>query len=661
MSLSQQSLPIGVTSKLGDDKLLVTRVAWTERLGAPFAGELELLSEADAIDLGSMLQSPIAVRIDNLQGLSHWLHGFICRFENLGPAKRWTRYRAEVVPAFGLLNATGGCRIFQSFSVIDIVKKIFAGYGFSGQLEDRTTGVHAPREYCVQYGESDFHFISRLLEEEGITYFFEYAERKHTMILADDLSAHHPAPDPNSIAYRENEAAILEEALTGLRSAARFGTGSVSLDDYDFTKPKAALAVKQNSAKLDQSFEWYEYPGRYSAKDAGQVAARIRQESVDAARLRMRMNGNVRGLRAGQTFKLTDHPTDAFNQDYLVTETTITLQAAGFESDAAGDFSYDIAIEVQPTSIPFRTPPETPRPIMRGPQTAVVCGKAGEEIWTDQYGRVKVQFPWDRDGKNDEQSSCWIRVAQSWGGKNWGSMCLPRIGEEVIVEFLDGDPDRPLITGRVFNADRMPPESLSSAQAKTVFRTRSTKGGDATTFHELTFDDTKDLESIYFHSERDFQRVVENNDTLKVGFDKKSPGDQTIEIYNDQKLTIGVGSSAGSQTIEISKNRSVTVDQGNDTLTVKQGDLSVKVSAGKAEVEAAKSITLKCGGSQIELTPSGIQITAPAVTVKADGNLSMHGACSTLEADGELKVHGALGNVQADAQLTLKGALVMIN
>ena len=264
---------------------------------------------------------------------------------------------------------------------------------------------------------------------------------------------------------------------------------------------------------------------------------------------------------------------------------------------------------------------------MVGPHIATVSGKAGEEIWTDPYGRIKVQFPWDRDGKNDELSSCWIRVAQASTGKNWGAMSLPRIGDEVIVEFLDGDPDRPIVTGRVYNAERMPPEGLAAAQAKTIFRTRSTKGADATAFHELTFDDTKDKEQILLQSERDFVRIVENNDSLKVGFEKKSPGDRSVDIYNNEAVTVGLGSGSGSYTLE-----------------------------------AGKSIVLRCGDSKIEMTGSSIQISAPAITLKATGELKAQGANLTAQADAAMKLAGgATCNLESSGTTVVKGAMVQIN
>lgn len=661
MTTTQKNSPVSVKSSLGNDKLLLVDAQWNEQLGQPFQAEINLCSDDAHIDLAALLKQPLSIQIDQSGNSKVWFHGFINRIESLGPIKRLYRYRASLTPSIGLLNHTGGCRIFQDHTSIDIIKKLFSEHQFSGQIEVRTTQTFASRKYCVQYGESNSQFLHRLMEEEGIYYFFEYSESKHTLVLADDLSGHKSSDHHATIAYREIIPPSLDNYLSEFKSAKEFGSGSVVLNDYDFEKPKSPLLVKQNSPVRKSEFEWFDFPGRYTESDQGQRLARIRMESQDAARSWVQMQGNCRGLRAGHLFHLKDHPDDDANIQYLITSTSISITAPSLQSGESGDFQCNSTITCQPTKIPFRSQLQTVRPIMRGPHVATVCGKKGEEIWTDRYGRIKVQFPWDREGKGDENSSCWIRVSQTSTGKNWGAMSLPRIGDEVIVEFLDGNPDCPIVTGRVYNADRMPPESLSTSQAKTVFRTRSTKGADATAFHELTFDDTKDKESIYFRSERDFKRVVENNDSLQVGYEKKSPGDQKIEIYNDQTVVIGQGSSSGSCSWTIQKNHTVEIVQGNQTNTVSQGNYTNKIAAGSATINAAKSITLICGSSKIELTPSSIQISSPSITLKADGSFQASGATMSVKADGSLDLSGGMSNLKASGILGVKGALVQIN
>jgi type VI secretion system secreted protein VgrG len=525
------------------------------------------------------------------------------------------------------MKYSGGCRVFQELTTVEVVKKLFEEHGFSGLLEDRLSQSYVKRPYCVQYGESDQQFLQRLMEEDGIHYFFEYEQGKHTLILADDISSHKPWSDDATIPFRNVVHRGARESFNTLSAVKEFGIGTVALNDYDFQKPTSPLVVKQKSPNRDTPMEWYSFPGRYEVVDDGQRFARIRMEAEDAASDVVHMTGNACGVRSGSLFTLGDHPYETNNIQYLVTSASLNVQASSVQPADQRVFDCRVSVGCQSTKSPFRSALVTPRPVMRGPHLATVTGKAGEEIWTDSYGRIKVQFPWDREGKNDEQSSCWIRVSQSTTGKNWGTMSIPRIGEEVIVEFLDGNPDRPIVTGRVYNAQRMPPETLATAQAKTVFRTRSTKDADATAFHELTFDDTKGSESILFQSERDFTRIVENNDILKVGFEKTTPGDRTIEIYNNQKVTVGLGSGNGTYTLE-----------------------------------AAKSILLKCGSSTIELTPQGITLTATSITLKASDALTAQAASVTAKSDAAMTFNaGADATLQGGGNVTIKGALVKIN
>jgi type VI secretion system secreted protein VgrG len=658
---SQQHAPLAVETAAGTDVFQLTQVHWSEALGSPFEGELHLLSADPNIDLEKLLKTPLGVRVDRPDGQVVWLHGYIHRLENLGPHQRLTRYRANVVSCLALLKYSGGSRIFQEFTTIEIVKKIFSNYGFSGNLETRLTGTYTQRPYCVQYAESDFNFVCRILEEEGIYFFCEYSQEKHCVILADDIQSHRPASGYATVEYRADRNSKLDEYLTNYTSTRQFGTGGVELSDYDFEKPKTRLTGKSLSGAGDAKWMWYDYPGNFTESDRAGQLAKIRQQAHDAAGNRIGLSGSVRGLRCGHTFKLQSHPTQSFNGEYLICSHQLSASLGGQQAGDSTEFSFQMQLTGQPSKLPFRPPATAHRTTMRGPHIATVCGKAGEEIWTDNYGRIKVQFPWDRDGKADDHSSCWIRVAQAWTGKTWGAMSLPRMGEEVIVEFLDGNPDRPIVVGRVVNADHMPPEDLAAAQAKTIFRTHSTKGGDRTNFHELTFDDTKDKEAIYLHSERDFKRVVENNDVTLVGFEKKDPGNYSLEVYHDAETKIGYGSEKGSWRIQVSKDRQVTVAQGNDQLTISQGDWVVNVSAGKTTVESAKSIELKCGGSSIVIKPNEIELSSTTIKLSASGELKMNGGNATLAASGNLQLKGALGTLQSSGPLTVKGAVVQIN
>ncbi len=393
MTTTQKHAPVSVHCKLGDERILLAGLTWTERLGNSFDAELQLLSEDANIDLASLLKQPIAVRIERPGGSSLWLHGFVSRLESLGPSMRLHRYRAHLTSSIGLLKHTGGCRIFQDFNVLDIVKKLFSEHGMSGQLEIRTTQSYPVRSYCVQYGESNSQFIHRLIEEEGLYYFFEYSENKHTMVLLDDVSGHRLSPGHTSVEYREVIPHGQDEYLSNFESAKEFGTGLVSLNDYDFEKPRSPLIVKQKSLGIDSDFEWYDFPGRYTESDHGQRLARVRLEAEEAGRSWIRLTGNCRGLRCGQLFHLKDHSLEAANTQYLVTSAHLTLAAPSLQSNDPSEFQCSVSVTCQPTKIPYRSPQLSVRPAMRGPHVATVCGKAGKRFGQTNTDASKSSSP----------------------------------------------------------------------------------------------------------------------------------------------------------------------------------------------------------------------------------------------------------------------------
>tara|TARA_R110002049_G_scaffold4601_2_gene31743 strand:+ start:30349 stop:32349 length:2001 start_codon:yes stop_codon:yes gene_type:complete len=666
MSITQDTRPLSIATPLGDNALVLLRVNWSEQLGRPFQGELDLVSEQGDIDPLDLLKQPVSIRVGDPSddGSPSYLHGFISAIGQTGFNRGLYDYHATVVPWFGLLKHVGGSQIFQQQSAVDIAKAVIETRGFSGQLEDRLTQTYRERAYCVQYGESDFQFLSRLFEEEGIYYSFEYTDETHTMVLCDDVSAHNANPDMASLPYHGIEDDGSEACVSKWTDRRQFNTASYVLKDYDFQKPRAEMTVRQNASDTASEWQWYEFPGRYFETADGEHYARVLTEAASAGQQSASVEVATHGLQSGNLLTIESHPRDALNQEYLITATQIQATAPDITagSGGGGGFGFVGQLQIQPSSIPFRASHQTSRPVMPGPQIATVVGPDGEEIWTDSYGRIKVQFAWDMMGTGDDTSSCWIRVTQPWTGKGWGAVSIPRVGEEVIVAFLDGDVDRPIVTGRVFNADRMPPEALADGQAKTVFRTRSTKEGDVECFHELTFDDTKDAELIYLHSERDFQRVVENNDSLMVGFEKQDSGDQAIEIYNDQSLIVGVGSGSGSQTIEIGQDRTTTIDAGDDTLTIKQGDQNVNAESGAISIQAATSITLQCGDSSIQITPTGITIQSTQIDINADAQANIAAPEVNASADASLAISGgATAALTSDGQLTVQGAVVQIN
>lgn len=662
--MTQTGRPFRVTSPLGADKLLFYRMTAHECLGRLFEFQLDLLSEDPAIPLQDVVGQPLCVHVEPPDNQKRFFHGLATQFRLIGTHGRLARYSATLRPWLWFLTRTADCKIFQMTTVPDIIQAVFRDLGFS-DFENSLEGTYRQWEYCVQYRETDFDFVSRLMEQEGIYYYFRHEESKHTLVLSDGIGSHEsssgcetvPFYPPTALARRQRdhlyEWSVFHEVQPG----------SVSLNDFDFEKPKANLRVVKQASPArthpQAGHEIYDYPGQYVIAADGENYAKARIEERQWQYEQVQGKGTAVGLAVGALFGLTGYDIRADqNREYLVVETIHRLQGNEYETNVtrAAELARECEVTAIPSSQPFRSPRLTSKPVVSGPQTAIVVGPAGEEIWTDKYGRVKVQFHWDRYGKSDENSSCWIRVSHQWAGKQWGGIQLPRIGQEVIIDFLEGDPDRPIITGRVYNADNMPPYALPDHQTQSGVKSRSSKQGTAENYNELRFEDLKDEEEVYFHAEKDFNRVVENNDTLKVGFEKRDKGDQTIEIHNNQKLVIGNSESDdGSQTIEIWKDRTATIKEGDDTLTVSKGnqtvtvskgDQTVKINVGKNLTEAGTSIELKVGQSSIKLEPTKITIKSVQIAI---------------EGQAQLNAKSPMTEVAGDGMLVLKGGLIKIN
>ncbi|MCO6457292.1 MAG: type VI secretion system tip protein VgrG [Pirellulaceae bacterium] len=650
---------VQVKTPLGEDVLLFYRATIAEELGRLFTVEIEMLSKKLDIKPMDLLGLTMTLEWEVEGEGTRYFNGHVVSFGQVGVHRNYVRYRATLKPWLWFLTRTADCKIFQEMTVPDILKEVFKDNGFS-DIEDSLTGSYRDWVYCVQYRETDFNFVSRLMEQEGIYYYFKHVDGKHTLVLSDDYSAHAPVAEYETIPYFPPDpgAQRRRDYLDDWTYSQTVRTGAYALNDFDFEKPKGdlKLVVATPQSHPQANLEVYDYPGEYLTTGEGDpyVKSRIQEQQADFEVCQGR--GIARGLMAGGLFTLELHPHDELNKEYLVVSAIHEIRSDEYETtgDGEGETFFRTSIRAIDSKTPYRSPRITPKPIVQGPQTAIVVGKQGEEIWTDKYGRIKVQFHWDRYGKSDEKSTCWIRVSQYWAGDQWGSIHIPRIGQEVIVEHLEGDPDRPIVTGRVYNADNMPPYALPDNQTQSGIKSRSTKSGNDKTFNELRFEDKKGEEQIYFHAEKDFERIVENNDTLKVGFDKKDKGDQTIEIYNDRKIIVGNNETreigygikdAGDQTIKVFNDRTVTIGN-NDSLKVEKGNQTIKISMGKTSHEAMQAIELKVGASSIKIEPASITIKSPQIKI---------------EADAMLTAKGAMTNVEGSAMLILKGGLVKIN
>jgi len=605
--------PVRVKTPFADD-LLFSRMNGFEALGRLYQYELELQSPKPDLALDDLLGIDLTVEFDLPNGDTRFFHGYVTEFSQTGGRGAYTIYSAIVHPWLWFLTRTSDCRIFQDKTVPDIIKEVFRDLGFTDFKDSLNADEYRKWEYCVQYRETDFNFVSRLMEQEGIYYFFEHEDGKHTLVMADAYGAHSLLPKYGEIPYYPPSEVRGAEHIHDWHLSKSVRTGTCAIGAFHFVKPKAGLEVTSSIIRphAKEDYEIFDYPGEYYERGEGDRYVGVRMEEIACDYERVRGESNARGIFPGGLFELTQFPRDDQNREYLVVSAQHSLALGDYETSTAGGLKYGCSFEAIYSQDPFRTARTTPKPVVQGPQTAIVVGKKGEEIWTDEYGRIKVQFHWDRYGKNDENSSCWIRVSQSWAGGQWGGMSIPRMGQEVVVDFIEGDPDRPIVTGRVYNKDNMPPYDLPADKTKSTLKSRSTKGASADNFNEIRFEDKKGEEEVYIHAEKDHNTVIENNQTIKIGFDDKDPGDRIVEVNNDEEITIGRDRSkdVGRDKREtVGNNKDVTVGKSHS----EQIGSNMTVSVGSNLTETVGVNYAETVGGAMELQVGG----ALAITVGA--------------------------------------------
>ncbi|MBZ9983443.1 MULTISPECIES: type VI secretion system tip protein TssI/VgrG [unclassified Mesorhizobium] len=585
-----------VRTPVGSDLLTFTHLVGRDEISRCFAYTVGFVSTDSDIDPLKMLGGPVS--IEGESDPKRWLSGIVSEFRLTRMEDRLAYYEAVMRPWLWFLGNTTDCYIFQNKSVVDIVKDVFKKYGIS-EFDLRLQGSYPAREYCVQYDETDLDFVQRLLEHEGIFYFFEHDDGKHTLVLADAMSKLKPAPGYEKVLYNfEGQGSRRDvEYITEWIPGSSVRPGAYAHTDYDFKKPGADLMAKSAqpfSHKLSAG-ENYRQPGAHLEVSRGDSLASIRREEIQALHQRIAAAGTVRGLYSGCTFKLDGFPREDQNQEYLVVSAEYRLFDPGYRAQADVESeSFKVVLGVAPTALPYRPPRTTPRPIMRGPQTATVVGPSGEEIFTDKHARVKVQFHWDRVGKKDQNSSCFVRVSQSWAGSGWGFIQIPRIGQEVIVDFIEGDPDLPIITGRVYNASQMPPYGLPGNATQSGWKSDSSKGGGG--YNELMFEDKAGSELVNFQAQKDHNLLIKHDRTKLVQHDqsdridhdaKHSVGHNLDEdVGNNKTVKIGV-----DQTTNIGSNDTETVG-ANRSLTVMANETIHVVSNSTENIDANHSQTV---------------------------------------------------------------------
>ena len=603
MAAQTENSRLKVTSPLGDDAFLLHRVQAKEALCRPFRYELDLYSLEKAISADKLLGEPMTAHLALPDGKFRYYNGLVARFERKGGirsghAGNYMHYEAVLVPAIWFLQKTADCRIFQEMTAPEIIKEIFRKHAFL-KFDESLFGQYRKRNYCVQYRQTDANFVQRLMEEEGIYYRFEHTDSDHTLILCDSPSSHDPFPGYEEIEfYAMAEADDTErECISNWQACHEVQTGTYVHNDYDFEVPTKDLIKQKNVPKTHSigDMEFYDYPGRYIIPADGDTYARVRIEEQHAKYERLEGEGGARGLQVGSLFKMAKHDQEDQNREYLIVDMEHSLYEElpfeiGFPAGEARLF--DCHLNAIVSDVPYRPPCITEKPTVKGPQTAIVVGKSGSEIWTDEHGRVKVQFHWDRYGKNDENSSCWVPVSHPTAGQSWGAVAIPRIGHEVIVDFLEGDPDRPIITGRVYNGDNKPPYGLPGGDMVSGMKSNSTPGGGG--YNEYIMDDTKGNELIREHGQFDKDSTIENDlrEHVLNNRSRDVAADETVSIGNNQTVTV-----SNDQTIKVTNNRDKTVTanqsetvNGNKKIQIKgthtesiTGAMTQQVSSTKSE------------------------------------------------------------------------------
>ena len=604
-----------------DSDLALVEFDFSEAISHPYALEVVAAASPDAtVDEAQLLHKDAHLLLHLGDGSARHIHGMVARVSrwNEGGVAQGDRLHFTVVPRLWTLQHTLRSRIFQDMTAVEIVEKLLKAANVKHRLE--LTGTYRTREYCVQYRESDLTFVSRLLEEEGIFYFFEHSEQSHEMVLGDSPSANLPLLGGEEVVYREKHE--LEEEVDCLHtfsSRVEIQPGAVVLRDFNFKTPAVDLSADDTAGDAEAALEIYDYPGRYDAQGDGTTLAKIRLEEYRAQVKQMTGGGSCRRFCPGYRFALQEHPTDALNQPYLV----LSVRHSGKRENllfSGGDAAhrggtYGSEVVCMPASIPYRPRRVTPHPVIMGAQTAMVVGPSGEEIHTDEHGRIKVQFHWDREGQRNEHSSCWIRVSQAWAGPGWGALYLPRIGHEVVVDFVEGDPDRPLVVGSVYNGANVPPLGLPGEKTRSTLRSASTPGGDGS--NELRFEDSAGAEEVYLHAQKDWNILVENDKTQEVR------GNETLLVKKDRSRTI-----EGNQALEVKKNDDSAV-RGNQSLQV-TGNRTTTVNGNHTETVVGNQAITVASAQTVQVAMAATETIglAKTITVGAAYTIAVGGAMS---------------------------------
>jgi type VI secretion system secreted protein VgrG len=655
MPIPQTNRLLSLVTPLGADTLVPFAFQGHERMSELFEFTIDMVADqADlatspphGIDPAKLLGKNVTLSVKRGDNTPRHFNGIIRRLTHGMPYSTGLRaFRATVVPDLWITTRKRNFRVFQDMHLRDIVTKVLSDSKLRAVF--RAIGGTTVRSYCVQYDETDYNFICRLLEEEGLFFFFRHTSSAHELVIGDAVSHYEESLDREVVLTTAS--GYDSGSLSSWEWDSDIVPGKVTQRDHDFESPTKDLTTSETTRlapAILKEIEVYHYPGRYADVAIGKKLAEARIGAHTGEHTIISAAGAAPGFAAGFTAKLTNHPyPNEKGKRFVCIDVSHEARDESQLAQNSGSAGYANSFRAIPADVIFRPQRRAARALVQGPLTALVVGPKGEEIHVDNHGRIRIQFYWDREGAEDGKVTCWVRVAQSLAGKGWGSQFIPRVGMEVVVQFLNGDPDRPLVTGAVYNGANTPPYALPGAKTQSGLKTRSSPKGGADNFNELRFEDKKGEEQVFLHAEKDFVQSIKNDETLEVG------NNQTITVQNDRSLTV----SEGNESLTIDKgNRRATLSAGNDTLTLTKGDLSVMLDggdytlnakAGKVTIQAAQSIELKVGGSSLKLTPSGIEVKGTVIK---------------LDAQGTVEVKAAMAEVNAKGVLTLKGSLTKIN
>ncbi len=600
VTLSGSAVPDGMLlfASLGGTETVGELFTYSIKLKTPDILNLGYVSPAANLQLKPMVGKDLCVNIELDGGGKRYISGLVTAARVAGHQGRSVVYELRLEPWLKILTHTSDYKAFQNKNVVEILDEVLDEYPWP--VEKRLVENYPTRAWQVQYGETDFDFVQRLMQEWGIYWWFEHSENSHTLVLADAINVHKACADSPLVCYYQKGLKLDKEFIHTITANESLRSGQWVLNDFDFMKPRSLLkSIVANPRETGLAeYEHYEWPGDYFTKSEGEMLTRIRMEEQRSPGSRVQGSGNIRTLMTGFTFILENYPTAEVNREYLLVQTTLFIQDNAQHSGQEQHFSYSTSFELHPTSEVYRPQRTLSKPHTKGPQSAIVTGPAGQEIWTDKYGRVKVQFGWDRYAKNDENSSCWVRVSYPWAGKGFGGIQIPRIGQEVLVDFKNGDPDLPIIVGRTYNQDTMPPWGLPGAATQSGFYSH-TIGGGPTNANALRFEDKPGGEEVWLHAEKDQRIEVNNNESHWVGNNRLKVIDKT-------------------ETAIIGEERSLTVQMDDTSLA---GQNKTIQAVQNLRLAAGDSIILSCGNTILQMTSDGIfNITCKNFNITATEN-----------------------------------------